>query len=109
MVVDSLIFPGDSDGKESACNVGDLGSIPELETSLGGGYGKPLQYSCLKNSREERSLMGYSEWSHKELDKALELDKGSQMGLNTETMEKKYLNKFQDCSFSSCFAISCTI
>ena len=59
MVVDSLIFPGDSDGKESACNVGDLGSIPELETSLGGGYGKPLQYSCLKNSREERSLMGY--------------------------------------------------
>ena len=107
MVVDSLIFPGDSDGKESACNVGDLGSIPELETSLGGGYGKPLQYSCLKNSREERSLMGYSEWSHKELDKALA--KGSQMGLNTETMEKKYLNKFQDCSFSSCFAISCTI
>jgi len=38
-----------SDGKESACNTGDLGSIPEWGRSSGGGNGSPLQYSCLEN------------------------------------------------------------
>ena len=42
-------FPGGSDGKESACNVGDLGSIPGLGISLGGWNGYPFQYSCLEN------------------------------------------------------------
>ena len=37
-----LGFPGGSFGKESACNVGDLGSIPELARSPGGGHGNPL-------------------------------------------------------------------
>ena len=44
-----LGFPGGSDGKESACNVGDLGSIPEFGKSPGEGNGYPLQYSCLEN------------------------------------------------------------
>ena len=43
-------LPGGSDGKESACNAEDLGSIPGLETSPGEGHGNPLQYSCLDNS-----------------------------------------------------------
>ena len=42
-------FPGDSDGKESACNVEDPGSTPGLGRSPGGGYGNPFQYSCLEN------------------------------------------------------------
>ena len=42
-------FPGGSDGKASACNVGDVGSIPGLGRSPGGGNGNPLQYSCLEN------------------------------------------------------------
>ena len=42
-------FLGGSDGKASACNVGDLGSIPGLGRSLGGGNGNPLQYFCLEN------------------------------------------------------------
>ena len=42
-------FPGGSDGKESACSVGDLGSIPGSGRSLGEGNGNPLQYSCLEN------------------------------------------------------------
>ena len=42
-------FPGDSDGKESACNAGDLGLIPGLGRSFGEGNGNPLQYSCLEN------------------------------------------------------------
>ena len=45
----SMGFPGGSDGKESACNVRDLGSIPGLGGSPGEGKGYPLQYSCLEN------------------------------------------------------------
>ena len=45
-------FPGGSAGKESACNVGDLGLIPGLERSLGEGKGYPLQYSGLENSMD---------------------------------------------------------
>ena len=40
---------GGSDGKDTACNTGDLGSIPELGRSPGEGNGNPLQYSCLEN------------------------------------------------------------
>ena len=42
-------MPGGSVGKASACNMGDLGSIPGSGRSPGGGNGKPLQYSCLGN------------------------------------------------------------
>ena len=42
-------FPGGSDGKESACKAGVTSLIPGLGRSPGGGHGKPLQYSCLKN------------------------------------------------------------
>ena len=41
-------FPCSSVGKESACNAGDLGSIPRLGRSPGGGCGNPLQYSFLE-------------------------------------------------------------
>ena len=42
-------FPGGSEGKASACNAGDPGSIPGLGRSPGEGNGNPLQYSCLEN------------------------------------------------------------
>ena len=61
-------FPGGSDSKESAWNLGDLGSILGLGRSSGGGHGNPLQYSCLENLRRQRSLLGYSPWGHKEQD-----------------------------------------
>ena len=48
-----LGFPGDSDGKESACNAGEVGSIPGLGKSPGGGYGNLYQYSCLENSMDK--------------------------------------------------------
>ena len=41
-------FPGGSDGKASACDAEDLGSIPGLGRSPGEGNGNPLQYSCWK-------------------------------------------------------------
>ena len=45
-----MVFPCGSAGKESTCNVGDLGSIPGLGRSPGEGKGYPLQYSDLENS-----------------------------------------------------------
>ena len=61
-------FPGGSDGKESTCNVGDLGSVPGLGRFPGGGHGNPLQYSCLENPHGRRSLAGPNLWGRKELD-----------------------------------------
>ena len=51
-----LTFSGGSDSKESAHNVGDLGSIPGLGRSPGGGHSNSLQYSCLENPHRQRSL-----------------------------------------------------
>ena len=48
-------FPGSSDGKESACNEGDLSSIPESGRSPGEGNDNPLQYSCLENSMDREA------------------------------------------------------
>ena len=47
-------FPCGSDGKESACNAGDLGLISGLGRSPGEGTGYPLQYSYLENSMDRR-------------------------------------------------------
>jgi hypothetical protein len=51
-------FPSGSDGKESAYNAGDLGSIPGLGRSPGEGNGYPFLYSCLENSIEESIKAG---------------------------------------------------
>ena len=66
-----LGFTGGSDSKESACNVGDLGSVPGSGRSPGGGHGNPLQYSCLENPHGQRQnsvLANYSPWGSKEVD-----------------------------------------
>ena len=49
MTVLHWVFPGGSDGKASACNAGDPGSIPGSERSPEEGNGNPLQHSCLEN------------------------------------------------------------
>ena len=64
MVKLDLGFPSGSDGKESACNVRDLGSIPGLGISPGGGHGN----SCLENFHGQRSMVGYSPWGCKRSD-----------------------------------------
>ena len=61
-------FPGGSDDKESACSVGDLGSIAGLGRSPGGEHGNLFQCSCLENPPGQRSLVCYSPWGHKESD-----------------------------------------
>ena len=60
-------FPGSSDSKECACNAGNLDSIPELGRLPGEGM-TTLQYSCLENPHEQKSLVDWSPWSHKESD-----------------------------------------
>ena len=54
-------FPGGSAGNKSACNVGDLGSIPGLGRFPGGGHDNSLQYSFLENPHGQRSLAGYKQ------------------------------------------------
>ena len=58
----SLGFPGGSDGKASACNVGNQGSIPGLGRCPGEGKGYPLQYFCLENSMERKACRLQSMW-----------------------------------------------
>ena len=62
----NLGFPPGSEGKESACNVGDLDSIPGSGRSPGDGASYPLQYSCLENSHGQRSLAEHSPCGCKE-------------------------------------------
>ena len=52
----------------SAGDIRDVGSIPQLGRSPGGGLHSPLQYSCLYNPRGQRSLADYCPWAHKESD-----------------------------------------
>ena len=61
-------FPGGSDGEESACNAGDLGSIPGLGRSPGGGHWLPTAVFLSGESHGLRSLAGYSPWGHKKSD-----------------------------------------
>ena len=65
------LLMGGSEGKESAYNAGDLGSIPGLGRSAGEGNGTPLQCSCLENSMDEGAWFqstDYGPWSRKESD-----------------------------------------
>ena len=55
-------------GKNLPANAGDMSLIPELGRSPGEGSGNPLQYSCLGNPMDKRSLLGYSSWCCKESD-----------------------------------------
>ena len=61
-------FPGVSDGKESACNVGDPGLITKSGRPLGEGNSSPLQYSCLKNSMDRGTWWARVHRGCKELD-----------------------------------------
>ena len=61
-----MAFPGGSDGKVPAYNVGDLGSFPGLGRSAGAGNGNPLQYSCMENPMDGGAWQAtYSPWGCK--------------------------------------------
>ena len=68
-------FPGGSDDKESACNEGDLGSIPGWGRSHGEGHGNPLQYSRLGNPMDGGAWKASVQGVPKELDTTWQLKK----------------------------------
>ena len=95
-----LSFPCGSAGKESACNVGDLGSIHGLGGSPGEGKGCPLQYSGLEDSID---CIVYG---------VAELDTTEQLSLHFNLQVNKYMFKnynfnFLIASFISCCNMSC--
>ena len=91
-------IPGNLAGKESTCNVGDLGSIPGLGRCPGGGHSNPHQYSCLENPRGPRSLSGYSPWGCKELDRTEQLSTAQVLWLGTrDSMTAMWLIYYLNC------------
>ena len=54
--------------KNPLADAGDSGSMPGSGRSPEGGHGNPLQYSCLENLMDNKNLVGYSPWGHKETD-----------------------------------------
>ena len=58
--IEGFLGGSDSKKKKSMCNAGDLGSIPGLERSPGGGHDYPLQYPCLENPHGQEESGGYS-------------------------------------------------
>ena len=85
-----LGFPCSSDGKESACNSGDLGSILELGRSLGWEHGYPLQYACLENPHGQRSLVALVHGVAKSQTQLSDLAQHS-----TGVSEKKFLLRYK--------------
>ena len=65
-------FHDGSEGKESACNAGDPGSIPQSERHSGEGNGNP-RWNLAGEAHGQRSLVGYNPWGHRESDRTEEL------------------------------------
>ena len=57
----------------NAGDIKDMGLIPGLGRCPGGEHGNPLQYSCLENPMDKRSVVGYSPWDHKESERSIGL------------------------------------
>ena len=85
---------GSSDSKESACDLGNLGSIPELGRSPGGGHGNPPQYSCLENAHGQRSLEDCSSRGQKESDMTERLSIAQQQGIYMKSRKMVLMNIF---------------
>ena len=85
-------FPGGSDGEESACNAGDLGSIPGAGRSPGEGNGNPLLYSFLENPHGQKSLADPSLWGHKESDMTEQLSTATVLPKPNQTKPNKQQN-----------------
>ena len=92
-------FSHSSVGKESACNSGDLGSIPGLGRSPGEGKTYPFQYSGLENSMD-------TPWSRKELDTTFTfLILAMQLAIENNSLITDILDEV--VAFNNCFCSSC--
>ena len=71
-----------------ARDIRDTGSFLAWRRSPGEGHGNPLQYSCLENPHEQRSLAGYSPWGHKESDMTERLSTALTSSIRISSEEK---------------------
>ena len=94
MVIQLYIKRDGSDGKASACNVGDLDSIPRSGRSPGEGNGYSLQYSCLENSMDRGAWQATVHGSHKESDTTERLTLSKHKKENNKWFQQKLLNNF---------------
>ena len=95
-----MCFPGGSDGKESPLQYGRPGFFPWVGKITYRRAWRPNQYSCLENPHEQRSLVSYSPWGHKESDKTEWLSTAQQKAVHI-LKSSKFANDF--CSMSSFF------
>ena len=86
-------FPGGSEGKESACNAGDLGLIPGLGRCPGEGKGCPLHYSCLENSMDRGAWWATVRGVAKSLTR---LREHLQLDSKTKTNKQKKITHFKN-------------
>ena len=84
-----LGFCGGSDSKELDCNAGDLGLIPGMGRSPGGGHRYPPQCSCLENPHGQRNLASYSPWGCKESDMTERLSTAQHKGIRTQAFPEQ--------------------
>ena len=105
----SLGLPGGSEGKESASNAGDPGSIPGSGSSLGEGNCFSSTVFLPGKSHAQRSLEGYSPWGHKELDTTERLSMLSLISaIRTEAQDAK-CQKMEDTSVTMCLVAFCSL
>ena len=88
-------FPGDSDGKESACNTGDLSSIPGLGRFSWGREWQPTPAFLPGEFQGQRSLAGYSSWDHKESDMTKWLRHIEDRGSRVSSIQKGIFDRFE--------------
>ena len=87
--------------KNPSANAGDIkdtGSIPRSGRSLGGGHGKPFQYSCLENPQRQRSLAGYSPEGRKESVTAKATEHNTQRSLTIVNKKTQYCVCVKHCN-----------
>ena len=95
MVISSpLGLPRWLSGKESACQAGNMGLIPEPRRFPGEGNGNPLQYSCPGKSRGQRSLKGYSPWCHNELGMTYWLSSSSSLYSKQNYIKSSFIHEW---------------
>ena len=82
----------------NAGDIKDTGSIPRSGRSLGGGHGKPFQYSCLENPQRQRSLAGYSPEGRKESVAAKATEHNTQRSLTIVNKKTQYCVCVKHCN-----------
>ena len=97
--------PGGSDSEEFACNPGDSGSVPELESSPGGGNGNSLQHSCLENPMDRGAWQATVQGGQKQSDMTQRLNNNNSnltcydAILNDIILKIYFLTVFLNCLF----------